>query len=78
MFSWSIMFRLHHQGCKFGQFFTKFTFEFEFSLFYESEFSIFIFASSSSSRLKIYQAFSFLEKKVIILGMAQFVLSKDK
>ena len=40
-------------------FFTEF--KFEFSLFYEFEFSIFIFASSSKA--KIYQVPSNLDKK---------------
>ena len=68
-----------HQGCELGRFCIEF--KFEFSLFYEFkfkfEFRIFIFASSSSSPAKIYQVLSSLEKKVIILSLAQVVLSKN-
>ena len=41
----------------------EFKFECEFSLFYEFEFSIFIFARSSSSPVKFYQVLSSFEKK---------------
>ena len=50
-------------------------FKFEFSLFYEFEFSIFIVASSSP--VKIYQVFSSLEKNVIILSVYKMKINSS-
>ena len=49
-------------GCELAQFFIEF--KFEFSLFYQFEFSILILASSSLSPVKMYQVYSSLEKKL--------------